>query len=104
MGDYTVTLGGLDASTIKTATGSFSVAPIDTGNVSIEDTYTLAAVIDSGLTDSATGSITKAIAEDPTQSKFAKEIKIQVKTLAATLLLFQGLFSPYSHRTPELLK
>jgi hypothetical protein len=91
VGDYTVTLGGLDASTIKTATGSFSVAPVDTGNVSIEDNYTLAAVIDSGLTDSATGSITKAIAEDPTQSKFAKEIKIQVKNASGDIVAVPGI-------------
>lgn len=91
VGDYTVTLGGLDASTIKTATGSFSVAPVDTGNVSIEDNYTLAAVIDSGLTDSATGSITKAIAEDPTQSLFAKEIKIQVKNASGDIVAVPGI-------------
>ncbi|MBA2942845.1 S-layer homology domain-containing protein [Paenibacillus sp. CGMCC 1.16610] len=91
-GDYTVTLGGLDAATIKTATGSFSVAaPIDNGNITIEDKYTLAAVIDSGLTDSATDPITKAIAEDPTQSKFAKEIKIQVKNASGDIVAVPGI-------------
>ncbi|MZQ82567.1 hypothetical protein GQF01_10640 [Paenibacillus sp. 5J-6] len=96
-GDYVVTLGGLDASTIKTASGSFNVAAANTGNISIVGNYTLASVIDSGLTSSATGTITPAIAEDPTKSKFAKEIEIQVKDdngdIIATPGIVQSVFS-----------
>ncbi|MDD9270958.1 S-layer homology domain-containing protein [Paenibacillus sp. GCM10023248] len=99
-GDYTVTLGGLDASTIRTATGSFTIASDNTGNVTVPDPYTLAAVIDSGLTGSATGTITKAIAEDPTQSKFAKEIKVKVTAangdVVATPGIVQSVFSSNS--------
>ncbi|OAS23614.1 S-layer homology domain-containing protein [Paenibacillus oryzisoli] len=54
------------------------VTPSNPGNVSVIGDYRLASVIDSGLTSSATGTITKTIAEDPTLSKFAKEIKIKV--------------------------
>ncbi|MBP1964789.1 S-layer homology domain-containing protein [Paenibacillus aceris] len=99
-GDYTVTLGGLDASTIQTATGSFSVAATNTGNVTIPGNYTLPAVIDSGITSSATGSITKAIAEDPTKSKLAKEIEIKVTAangdVVATPGIVQSVFSSNS--------
>ncbi|NOV01829.1 S-layer homology domain-containing protein [Paenibacillus planticolens] len=102
-GDYTVTLGGLDASTVQTASGSFSVAATGTGtetgngNVAIIGNYTLPAVIDSGLTASAAGSITKAIAEDPTQSRFAKEIEIKLTAAngdtVATPGIVQSVFS-----------
>jgi hypothetical protein len=88
-GDYTVTLGGLEASQIKKATATFKIdVPATSGSVSaggytynLSQMYELANVIDSGLTEAATGSSgldTKANAENPTVSKFAKEIKIKV--------------------------
>ncbi|MBD0382552.1 S-layer homology domain-containing protein [Paenibacillus sedimenti] len=89
-GDYNVTLGGLDASTIQTASGTFTVsAPsASTGNISIVGSYTLANVLDSGLTSAATGLnqlATKAVAEDPAQSKLAKEIELKVTSGGETV-------------------
>lgn len=92
-GEYTVTLGGLDASTIQTTTGSFSVTAPNTGNVSIAGTYTIASVLDSGLTDAATGLnglVNKATAEDPTQSKLAKEIEIKVTSASGDPIAIPG--------------
>lgn len=99
-GDYTVTLGGLDASTIKTAAGSFNIPAADTGNVSIVGSYILGAVIDSGLTGNAPDASMKAIAEDPTKSMFAKEIEIKVTAangdVIATPGIVQSVFSSNS--------
>lgn len=88
-GDYTVTLGGLEASQIKKATAAFTIQPsvsfgsVTVGNLiySIPQAYELANVVDSGVTEAATGSNgleTRANAEDPTVSKLAKEIKIML--------------------------
>ncbi|MDQ0871912.1 hypothetical protein QFZ77_000571 [Paenibacillus sp. V4I3] len=92
-GDYTVTLGGLDASTVQTTTGSFSVTAPSAGNISINGTYTLASVLDSGLTDAATGSnglVNKITAEDPTLSKLAKEIEIKVTSASGDPIAIPG--------------
>ena len=92
-GDYTVTLGGLDASAVQTTTGSFSVAAPSTGNISINGTYTLASVLDSGLTNAATGLnglVSKATAEDPTLSKLAKEIEIKVTSASGDPIAIPG--------------
>ncbi len=88
-GDYTVTLGGLEASQIKKATATFTIQPsvsfgsVTIGNMtySIPQAYELANVVDSGVTEAATGANgleTRANAEDPTVSKLAKEIKIKL--------------------------
>lgn len=88
-GDYTVTLGGLEASQIKKATATFTIQPsvsfgsVTVGNMmySIPQAYELANVVDSGVTEAATGANgleTRANAEDPTVSKLAKEIKIKL--------------------------
>lgn len=88
-GDYTVTLGGLGATDVKQPTASFKIAaPALPGSVtigsltySIPQAYEVANVVDSGVTEAATGSNgleTRANVENPTVSKFAKEIKIDV--------------------------
>ncbi|UKS26338.1 S-layer homology domain-containing protein [Paenibacillus sp. HWE-109] len=108
-GDYTVTLGGLDASAIQTGTASFKVAaaPSDSGNISIVGTYTLAAVLDSGLTAAATGSnglADKATAEDPTLSKFAKEIEIKVKDASGDTVAVPGIIQSIHSSDPSIVK
>ncbi|MCY9670156.1 S-layer homology domain-containing protein [Paenibacillus alginolyticus] len=106
-GDYTVTLGGLDASTIQTTTGSFSVIAPSTGNVSINGTYTLASVLDSGLTDAATGSnglVSKATAEDPTLSKLAKEIEIKVTSASGDPIAIPGVVQSVHSSDPSIAK
>ncbi|MFD0694472.1 S-layer homology domain-containing protein [Paenibacillus sp. GCM10027628] len=108
-GDYTVTLGGLDASTIQTATGKFTVAAptADTGNTTIVGNYALANVIDSGLTEAATGQnllATKAIAEDPAQSKLAKEIVVKVTTSAGETVAVPGIVQSVHSSDPSVAK
>ncbi|MFC5450831.1 S-layer homology domain-containing protein [Paenibacillus aestuarii] len=89
-GNYTVTLGGLDASTIKTATATFTVTttPVSDGNIAVDGDYTIANVIDSGLTATAPD---QASAEDPTKSMLAKEIKIKVKNAAGDDVAVPGI-------------
>ncbi|NRF92601.1 S-layer homology domain-containing protein [Paenibacillus frigoriresistens] len=106
-GDYTVTLGGLDASTVQTTTGSFSVTAPSTGNISINGAYTLASVLDSGLTDAATGSnglVSKATAEDPTQSKLAKEIEIKVTSASGDPIAIPGVVQSVHSSDPSIAK
>lgn len=102
-GDYTVTLGGLDASTVQTATGSFSVTAPSTGNVSIVGTYTLANVLDSGLTEALTGAM-KTEAEDPTLSKFAKEIEIKVTSASGETVATPGIVQSVFSSDPSIAK
>ncbi|NQX70213.1 S-layer homology domain-containing protein [Paenibacillus alba] len=116
-GDYTVTLGGLDASAIQTGTASFSVAaaPSDSGNtgntgnsgnVSVVGSYTLADVLDSGLTETATGTdgfIDKATAQDPTKSKLAKEVKIKV-TSGGEEVAVPGIIQSIFSSDPSVVK
>ncbi|MEK8127980.1 S-layer homology domain-containing protein [Paenibacillus filicis] len=83
-GDYTVTLGGLDAAAIKLATRTLTVSGgVSSGGTNYDtlQTYEIANVRDSGLTEAATGNNgleTRANAENPVMSKFAKEIKVKV--------------------------
>ncbi|MDR6554245.1 S-layer homology domain-containing protein [Paenibacillus qinlingensis] len=65
------------------------VTPTNPSNVSIVGDYKIASVIDSGLTSSATG-VSQADAEDPTISKFAKEIKIKVTSAAGEEIAIPG--------------
>ncbi|NEW07954.1 S-layer homology domain-containing protein [Paenibacillus sp. SYP-B3998] len=90
VGEYTVTLSGLEATSIQTATGKLTVSAIDTGNISITGNYDLANVLDSGLIGAATGQdllATKAEAEDPTRSKLAKEIEVKATSGGETLAI-----------------
>lgn len=102
-GDYTVTLGGLDASTVQTASGSFSVTAPNTGNVSIVGTYTIANVLDSGITDALTGSM-KTEAEDPTLSKLAKEIEIKVTAANGDTVATPGIVQSVFSSDPNIAK
>ncbi|CAN7177806.1 S-layer homology domain-containing protein [Paenibacillus sp. LjRoot153] len=80
------------------------VSPSNPSNVSIVGDYHLASVIDSGLTSSATGIITKTIAEDPTQSKFAKEIKIKVTSSAGEEIAIPGIVQSVVSTDPSIAK
>ncbi|WP_159884565.1 S-layer homology domain-containing protein [Paenibacillus puerhi] len=108
-GDYTVTLTGLDASAVKRATGSFTIkATVSSGSGSyeIKQTLELANVIDSGLTEVASGSNgleTKANAEDPTVSKFAKEVKINV-TSGGEAVAVPGIIKAITSSDPSIVK
>ncbi|MEW9701115.1 S-layer homology domain-containing protein [Paenibacillus sp. SI8] len=107
-GDYTVTLGGLDAASIQTATGKLTIsAPTtDTGNVAISGTYVIPNVLDSGITDSATGLdllATKAEAENPALSQLAKEIEIKV-TSGGEPVAIPGVVQSIQSSNPSVVK
>lgn len=115
-GDYTVTLGGLEASSIKKATASFKIeasAPVSSGSVtignltySIPQTYEIANVVENGVTKAATGSSgleTQANAENPTVSKFAKEIKIKL-TSGGDEVATPGIIQSVVSSDPSIVK
>lgn len=114
-GDYTVTLSGLEASDIKQATASFNIpaANVSFGSVtignltySIPQAYELANVVDSGLTEAATGADgleTRANAEDPTISKLAKEIKIKL-TSGGDEVAVPGIIQSIVSTDPSIIK
>ncbi|MGG1553590.1 S-layer homology domain-containing protein [Paenibacillus ferrarius] len=74
------------------------------GNVSIVGSYTLASVIDSGLTDNASGAISKADAENPVISKFAKEIEIKVTTNGGDTVAIPGVVQSVFSSDPNVAK
>ncbi|KRF04434.1 hypothetical protein ASG89_21545 [Paenibacillus sp. Soil766] len=80
------------------------VSPSNPSNVSIVGDYHLASVIDSGLTSSATGTITQTIAEDPTLSKFAKEIKIKLTSTAGEDIAIPGIVQSVFSSNPNIAK
>ncbi|WP_028552710.1 S-layer homology domain-containing protein [Paenibacillus sp. UNC451MF] len=109
-GSYTVTLGGLDSSSVKTATGTFTAGTSSTTSnytYFTPESYELTSVIDSGLTNSATGtngSATKADAEDPTLSKFAKEVEITVTNSSGEEVSTPGLIQTITSSNPNVVK
>ncbi|WP_187274409.1 S-layer homology domain-containing protein [Paenibacillus sp. N3.4] len=114
-GDYTVTLAGLDASLIKTATGKLTIAAPSTetsaetsaGKITINGTYTLANVMDSGLTGSATGAngqVTKETAEDPTLSKLGKEIEVKVTDSSGQTIATPGIVQSIHSSDASIVK
>ncbi|KRE73851.1 S-layer homology domain-containing protein [Paenibacillus sp. Soil750] len=80
------------------------VTPSNPSNVSVVGDYHLGSVIDSGLTSSATGTITKTIAEDPTLSKFAKEIKIKLTNSAGEEIATPGIVQSVVSLDPSIAK
>jgi hypothetical protein len=109
-GSYTVTLGGLNASSIKKASGTFTISTqTTTGNTDYSNTnsYDLANVIDSGLTESATGTLgfaTRAEAEDPSLSKFAKEIKLKATNASGDEVALPGIIQSISSSNPAVVR
>ncbi|MFE5317953.1 S-layer homology domain-containing protein [Paenibacillus sp. NPDC056579] len=110
-GSYVVTLGGIDSSTIGTASATLTVGSVSssTGDYKywVPESYTLSNVIDSGLTESATGEsgyATRAEAEDPTQSMFAKEIEITVTTTSGDEVAAPGLIESVTSSNPTIVK
>lgn len=109
-GTYTVTLGGLDSSSIKTATTAFTVGTLTTTGkykYSTASSYELSSVIDSGLTSVATGndgSVTKNEAEDPTVSKLAKEVEITVTNESGEEVSTPGLVQSITSSNPNVVK
>lgn len=110
IGDYTVILGGLNSSAINMASGSLTItSSTTTGNTnySITDSYDLGNVLDSGLTESATGTdgfATKAEAENPIVSKFAKEIKLNVTNAAGDIVAIPGIIQSIVSSNPSIVK
>lgn len=114
-GDYTVTLGGLEASQISKATASFTLVPppVTSGAVtigkliySIPHAYEIANVVDSGITEAATGTNgldTRTNAEDPAVSKLAKEIKIKV-TSEGEEVAVPGIILSIGSTDPSIVK
>lgn len=109
-GSYNVTLGGLVSTAIKTASRSLTIATSTTTggmNYSINGTYDLSNVIDSGLTASATGMYgfaTKVDAENPIVSKFAKEIVIKAIDNSGQEVAVPGLIQSITSSNPSLVK
>jgi hypothetical protein len=109
-GTYTVTLGGLDSSAIRTATGTFTIGTTSaSGNINytITGSYDLSNAIDSGLTSSATGTngyATKAEAEDPLLSKFAKEVKFTATVNSGEEVALPGIIQSITSSNPSVVK
>ncbi|MDF2961715.1 MAG: S-layer protein [Paenibacillus sp.] len=109
-GSYTVTLSGLDASTVKTASVTFTFgASASTGSIdfAITGSYDLSNVIDRGITAAATGTdgyATKAEAEDPTVSKFAKEITINATNTTGEEVALPGIIQSITSSNPSVVK
>lgn len=93
-GTYTVSLGGFGSASV---TYSFSYdASVSTGDtgITMEGLGAIANVIDSDLTEAATGEngyVTRDVAEDPTLSKFAKEVKLKVTNSSGDTVAVPGI-------------
>jgi hypothetical protein len=109
-GTYTVTLGGLVSTSIKAASGTFTVATSTTTggmNYSINGTYDLSNVLDSGLTALATGSngyATRGDVENPLVSKLAKEIVIKATDSSGQEVAVPGLIQSITSSNPTLVQ
>ncbi|NHN34430.1 S-layer homology domain-containing protein [Paenibacillus agricola] len=108
-GSYVVTLGGLVGTAIQTASGTFTfTTSSSTGGMdyTINGNYDLSNVLDSGLTALATGAngfATKTDAENPTTSKFAKEITIKA-TNSGQEVAVPGLIQSITSQNPTVVK
>lgn len=105
-GDYTVALSGLDAALIKTGSASLRYES-PTPPPAVTAAYVLPNVIDSGTTGLATGVsgyVYKATAEDPTVSKFAKEIVITAKNAAGEPVALPGVIQTMASSNPSVVK
>ncbi|PZE21999.1 S-layer homology domain-containing protein [Paenibacillus xerothermodurans] len=109
-GSYAVTLGGLAGSQIKGATGTVTIGTsAESGNITyaVTELYEVSNVIDSGLTASATGTqgyVTQAQAEDPTLSKFAKEIELTATTSSGEEVAIPGIIQSISSSNTAVVK
>ncbi|NOU98046.1 hypothetical protein GC093_33175 [Paenibacillus sp. LMG 31456] len=106
MGTYTVTLGGLDSSSIKTASGTLTIGTtVSTGDLrfTLPNSYELSNVIDSGIAASVPG-LSKTEAEDPTISKFAKEIEFTVTNASGEEVAMPGIIQSISSSNPSIVK
>ncbi|UUZ89941.1 S-layer homology domain-containing protein [Paenibacillus sp. P25] len=110
VGSYTVTLSGLDPASVKTATGTLTVTPsANDGDLqySIGDTYDLSGVIENGITALATGrdgQVTRAEAEDPAFSKFAKEIVFSATSASGSTVALPGIVQSVTSSNPGVVK
>ncbi|MBP1155692.1 MULTISPECIES: S-layer homology domain-containing protein [unclassified Paenibacillus] len=105
-GEYTIVLNGLD----KPVTASLTI----TGKISTNDPHVtitnpgdIANVMDSGLTNAASGLnglVSKSTAEDPTVSKFAKEIKFNVTNAAGEKVAIPGIIESITSSDPGVLR
>ncbi|MFD0678028.1 MULTISPECIES: S-layer homology domain-containing protein [unclassified Paenibacillus] len=105
-GTYTVTLGGLDSSSILTASGTLTVGTTAaTGDLrfTLPESYELSNVIDSGIAESTTG-LSKTEAEDPTISKFAKEIVFTVNKASGEEVSAPGIIQSITSSNPSIVK
>ncbi|TDF95748.1 S-layer homology domain-containing protein [Paenibacillus piri] len=110
-GIYKVTLGGLNDSEIQSATRNLVIGASATGsgsmNYTIADTYDISNVIDRGLTSSASGKngfASRAEAEDPTRSLFAKEIEIKAINASGEEVAVPGLIQSITSSVPSIVK
>ncbi|CAG7645227.1 S-layer homology domain-containing protein [Paenibacillus allorhizosphaerae] len=93
-GTYTVSLGGLGSASV---TYSFTYeASVSTGDsdTTIDGLGAIANVIDSDLTEAATGEngyVTRDVAENPILSKFAKEVKLKVTNSSGEVVAVPGI-------------
>jgi hypothetical protein len=84
-GDYTVTLSPMGQTIGVSAKFHYDSTAANDGSDYSAGDYVLGNVLDSGLTDAATGTdgfVTKSVAEDPTKSKLATELVITAKNAA----------------------
>ncbi|MFC0214788.1 S-layer homology domain-containing protein [Paenibacillus chartarius] len=101
-GDYTVKLSGINTGIVKIGTATFSYAEPTV----MEEKYVLPVAITTGTQNvSSSGIITGEVAGDPTQSKFAKEIKVTAKTASGeTIALPAGVIQSAVVTDPSVVK
>ncbi|WP_249863236.1 S-layer homology domain-containing protein [Paenibacillus konkukensis] len=109
-GSYLVTLSGPNGSAAQSVTGTLNIgATVAIGkyNYTTDSSFELSDVIDSGLTGGASGTYgnaSRAEAEDPIFSKFAKEIEITVTNSAGEEVATSGIVQSVSSSNPSVVK
>ncbi|SFL42884.1 S-layer homology domain-containing protein [Paenibacillus sp. 1_12] len=109
-GSYTITLDGIGLSAIRTVSGTLTIGSSTTSgtlNYAINSSYELSNVIDSGLTSAATGIsgyTTKADAENPLTSKFAKKVTMNVTNSSGEQIAVPGIIQSITSSNPSIVK
>lgn len=111
-GDYSVTIDGINTGFVKTGTVAFRYestgGTVSTGSINYasDQSLVLANVIDSGLTGQAgTGlSVSKADAEDPVKSKFAKELVFTATTASGDKIALPGIVQSMASSNTAVVK
>ncbi|MCU6795520.1 S-layer homology domain-containing protein [Paenibacillus sp. WQ 127069] len=109
-GSYIITLSGDGLSSIRTVSSTLAIGSSTasgTLNYEITGSYDLSNVIDSGITQAATGLsgyTTKADAENPVSSKFAKKITMNATNSSGEQIAIPGIIQSITSSDPSIVK